>query len=228
MCTVNWAEESPQESDDENEIEQFSPVNEPIPEPETGTGNTECTLPSKQNPYKERAKRARKPPNFFTAKFASGNDQIPQSLNDLQSRDDWESWREAIAEEFKSLEDNKTWKVVNLLPRDKKAIQSKWVFSIKDDGRYKARLVAKGCSQRPGFDYVETFAPVVKMENVRTILALANEFGSLVHQMDVKTAFLNGDLDEEIFMQLPKDELGCSKVVKLQKKSVWTKTGQQI
>lgn len=138
-------------------------------------------------------------------------------MNDLQSRDDWESWREAIAEEFKSLEDNKTWKVVNLLPRDKKAIQSKWVFSIKDDGRYKARLVAKGCSQRPGFDYVETFAPVVKMESVRTILALANEFGYLVHQMDVKTAFLNGDLDEEIFMQLPKDELGCSKVVKLQK-----------
>lgn len=138
-------------------------------------------------------------------------------MSDLQNRDDWEDWKEAINEEFKSLEENKTWKVVNLLPRDKKAIHSKWVFSIKDDGRYKARLVAKGCSQRPGFDYVETFAPVVKMESVRTILAIAKEHGYPVHQMDVKTAFLNGNLDEEIFMHLPKDELGCSKIVKLQK-----------
>ena len=88
---------------------------------------------------------------------------------------------------------------------------------MKDDGRYKARLVAKGCSQRPGFDYVETFAPVVKMDSVRTILSLANEFGYFVHQMDVKTAFLNGELEEQIFMQLPRDELGKSKIVQLQK-----------
>lgn len=84
---------------------------------------------------------------------------------------------------------------------------------MKDDGRYKARLVAKGCSQRPGFDYQDTFAPVAKMESVRTILSLANENGLLIHQMDVKTAFLYGDLEETIFMKLPNDEIGNSQIV---------------
>ena len=94
---------------------------------------------------------------------------------------------------------------------------SKWIFSLKGDGRHKARLVAKGCSQRPGFDYSETFTPVVKLESVRSALALANEHELIVHQKDAKTTFLNGQLEEGIFMKLPVNENGQSQIVRLNK-----------
>ena len=90
----------------------------------------------------------------------------------------------------------------------RQAIGCKWVFKIKRhaDGsidRYKARLVAKGFSQKEGLDYKETFAPVAKFSSIRTLLALAAHQDYEVHQMDVKTAFLNGDLDVEIYMRQP-------------------------
>lgn len=132
-------------------------------------------------------------------------------------RDDWIDWKDAIIEEMKSLDDNQTWQIVDVIPKGQKTISSKWVFAVKDDGRFKARLVAKGCSQKPGFDYQETFAPVAKMPSIRVMLSMANEKKYLVHQMDVKTAFLYGDLAEEVYMRLPSDDFGGSKVVKLKK-----------
>ncbi|XP_055591553.1 uncharacterized protein LOC129743539 [Uranotaenia lowii] len=164
-----------------------------------------------------RSTRDRRAPEFYTAKIATDNSDIPQTVDLLKTRDDWPKWKIAISEELKALNENKTWKKVESLPKERKSISSKWVFAIKEDGRYKARLVAKGCSQRPGYDYDETFAPVVKMESVRTILSLANQSGSTIHQMDVKTAFLNGQLEEEIYMRLPNDEMGNSQLVRLQK-----------
>ena len=111
----------------------------------------------------------------------------------------------AIEEELKSLKDNNTWTIVKEIPRDRKPINSMWLFTIKDDGseRYKARLVAKGCSQRPGLDYGETFAPVAKITTVRCLLSIAVRLNWWIHQMDVKTAFLNGVLEEVVFMKLP-------------------------
>lgn len=175
-----------------------------------------------QQPELRRGARERRVPQRFqpsSAKMASApfNEDVPETVAELKKREDWKNWKSAIDEELKSLHENKTWAVVNCLPSNQKAIHSKWVFSVKDDGRYKARLVAKGCSQRPGFDYQDTFAPVAKMESVRTILSLANENGLLIHQMDVKTAFLYGDLEETIFMKLPNDEIGNSQIVRLQK-----------
>lgn len=169
-----------------------------------------------------RGTRKRKVPQRFqpsSAKIASAtfDEDAPETVAELKKREDWENWKIAIDEELNSLHENKTWTVVNCLPRNQKAIHSKWVFSVKDDGRYKARLVAKGCSQRPGFDYQDTFAPVARMESVRTILSVANKNGLFIHQMDVKTAFLYGDLEETIFMKLPNDEIGNSQIVRLQK-----------
>ena len=85
---------------------------------------------------------------------------------------------------------------------------SKWVFKLKTnaDGsieRYKARLVAQGFSQKFGTDYDETFCPVVRMESLRTLIALAVQNGLILHQVDVTTAFLNGELKEEVFMRQP-------------------------
>ncbi|UYV79065.1 hypothetical protein LAZ67_17000981, partial [Cordylochernes scorpioides] len=94
------------------------------------------------------------------------------------------------------------------LPDNAKAIGCKWIFRIKRKGngeidRYRARLVAKGFSQRRGIDYKETFAPVVRYDSVRVLLALATVMDMEIMQFDIKTAFLNGDLDEDIFMQIP-------------------------
>ena len=116
-------------------------------------------------------------------------------------------WERAMQEELDSIKDNDTYSLVPL-PAGRHAIGCKWVFKIKRhaDGsveRYKARLVAKGYSQLYGIDFTETFAPVVRFSSLRAILAIAAAADYEIHQMDVKTAFLNGDLDEDIYMQQP-------------------------
>ena len=107
-------------------------------------------------------------------------------------------WEKAMDEEMAALYGNGTWELVPL-PTGKKPIGCKWVYKVKhnSDGsvsRYKARLVAKGFAQTHGIDYDETFAPVAKMATVRTIIAVAAAKGWYLHQMDVKNAFLQGDL----------------------------------
>ena len=102
---------------------------------------------------------------------------------------------------------NQTWDLVRL-PEGKQAIGCRWVFKTKykSDGfvdKYKARLVAKGFKQKEGIDYQETFAPVAKMITIRVVIALAAQFRWELHQMDVKSAFLNGDLTEEVYMEQP-------------------------
>ena len=118
-----------------------------------------------------------------------------------------ESWRKAMRAEIDALEKNGTWTLVPA-PRHKKPLGSKWVYKIKrkSDGsieRYKARLVIFGNHQVEGIDYNETFAPVVKLTTVRTLLAVAAARSWELHQMDVHNALLHGDLDEEVYMRLP-------------------------
>ena len=108
---------------------------------------------------------------------------------------------------MESLQTNKVWDLVEL-PKDRRVVGSKWVFKAKRsaDGtveRHKARLVTQGYSQRYGQDYDETFSPVVRFESLRTVVALAVQNGLQMHQMDVTTAFLNGELHEEVYMKQP-------------------------
>jgi Reverse transcriptase (RNA-dependent DNA polymerase) len=112
-----------------------------------------------------------------------------------------------MIEELEALVKNKTWELVSL-PAGKKAVGCKWVFTVKQNPegrveRYKARLVAKGYNQTYGIDYDETFAPVAKMSTVRTLVSLAANRGWKLHQLDVKNAFLHGDLLEEVYMEVP-------------------------
>ncbi|WVZ53904.1 hypothetical protein U9M48_004791 [Paspalum notatum var. saurae] len=116
-------------------------------------------------------------------------------------------WRQAMREEMKAIEDNSTWELASL-PTGHRAIGLKWVFKVKRDEagnviRHKARLVAKGYVQCAGIDFNEVFAPVARMESVRALLALAAHQGHKVHHMDVKSAFLNGELKEEVFVSQP-------------------------
>lgn len=126
-----------------------------------------------------------------------------EAINDAEH----DNWLLAMKEEMSSLHKNKTWELVKL-PKGKKAIGCKWVYRKKEatSGKgetYKARLVAKGYSQREGIDYNEIFSPVVKHTSIRAILAMVAMHDMELEQLDVKTAFLHGDLEEEIYMQQP-------------------------
>ena len=118
-----------------------------------------------------------------------------------------EQWREAMQEEIDSLQEHDVYELTEL-PRGRKAVGCKWVFKIKHnaDGsveRYKARLVAQGYSQRHGIDYDETFSPVVRFESIRTVVVLSVQRGLKLHQIDVTSAFLNGELEDEVYMKQP-------------------------
>ncbi|KAJ9551763.1 hypothetical protein OSB04_015808 [Centaurea solstitialis] len=122
--------------------------------------------------------------------------------------DDADEWLMAMKAEMESLLKSGTWELV-LIPKGKKAVRSKWVFKLKEGAtpeekpRYKARLVAKGYSQIPGLDYNDIFSPVVKHTSIRALLGMVASNDLELEQMDVTTAFLNGELEEEIFMHQP-------------------------
>ena len=113
-----------------------------------------------------------------------------------------DEWREACQYEMDALAKNGTWRLVDLLA-GRKAIKSKWVFKCKADGCFCVHLVAKGFTQVQGIDYDETFSPVVRFESLRLLLVLAMLEDWEIYQMDVKSVFLNGLLEEEIFMEQP-------------------------
>ncbi|CAI7896464.1 unnamed protein product [Closterium sp. NIES-53] len=146
----------------------------------------------------------------------------PATLKEALESSDNEDCKKAMESELKSIEENGTWELVDL-PEGRKAITSKWLFKIKSDAdgkikRYKSRLVAKGYQQKEKVDYKELFAPMVKPTTLRTLLAGAAIKGWVVKQMDVTTAFLNGILEEEIFMaKLEGFDDGIGRVLKLKK-----------
>ena len=147
----------------------------------------------------------------------------PVSFRDALKRDDAEEWTEAALAELLAHLRNGTWTVVEL-PPGKAAIGSRWVFKLQrnPDGtvdRYKARLVAQGFSQRPGFDYFEVFAGTPRFEAIRAVLALAACEDDHLRFIDVSNAFLNGDIDAEVYMRQPEgfERGGRNMVLRLNK-----------
>jgi hypothetical protein len=135
-----------------------------------------------------------------------------------------EKWLEAMKSEIRSMYDNQVWTLVDI-PSDRKAVENKWIFKKKTDADgnvtvYKARLVAKGFRQIQGVDYDETFSLVAMLKSIRILLAIAAYFDYEIWQMDVKTAFLNGNIDEELYMVQPEcfvDPKNANKVGKHQR-----------
>jgi hypothetical protein len=113
-----------------------------------------------------------------------------------------------MVEEYDSIVKNSVWDIVPR-PIDKSVVGSRWIYKVKQDAdgsveKYKARFVARRFSQIEGIDYGETFAPVARYSSIRSILALSTQMGWRIHQMDVKTAFLNGIIEEEMYIEQPK------------------------
>ncbi|KAH9682404.1 hypothetical protein KPL71_027339 [Citrus sinensis] len=136
------------------------------------------------------------------------DDDIPNTFSEALRSSESDQWKLAMEEEIKSLHQSQTLKLIKL-PKGKKAIGNKWVYTKKQGSpnqttpRYKARLVAKGFAQKEGIDYNEVFSPVVKHTSIRILLALVAEYELELAQLDVKTAFLHRDLEEEIYMIQP-------------------------
>jgi hypothetical protein len=142
------------------------------------------------------------------------------SLNEAKSSQDWPEWHKAIDEELKLLDEMGTWELVEKL-LDAITIPNKWTFVKKRNManqvvRHKVRLVMKGCAQRPGHKLTETYSPVVRAETLQACLALVPVEGLKVKQMDIKGAYLNGILQEIIYMRQPEGfGDGTSRVCKL-------------
>jgi hypothetical protein len=131
----------------------------------------------------------------------------PECFSDAMEDEHKKKWMKAMQEEMDSLHKNDTYELMKL-PKGKKALKNKWVYKIKQEEhtphpRYKARLVVKGFSQKKGVDFDLVFSPVVKMTSIRVVLGLAARPNLEVEQMEVKTAFLHGDLEEDIYMEQP-------------------------
>ncbi|KAD2393217.1 hypothetical protein E3N88_40194 [Mikania micrantha] len=151
----------------------------------------------------------------------------PTTYRDAMSKPDFDKWQEAMNIEMQSMYDNQVWELVTP-PLKSKVVGSKWVFKKKTDmhgnlDTYKARLVAKGFTQTQGVDYDETFSPVAMLKSIRILFAIAAYYDYEIWQMDVKTAFLNGYLEEDVHMEQPEgfvDPKHPNKVCKL-KKSIY-------
>jgi hypothetical protein len=134
-------------------------------------------------------------------------DDDPKTIKEAMDRSDWPEWQKAIDDELELMAKYQVWDVVEE-PPDKNIVGCRWVFRIKHDAegriqKYKARLVAQGFTQIHGIDFLDTFAPVARLSAIRTVVALAASENWELHQMDVKSAYLNSPIDAEIYMRLP-------------------------
>jgi hypothetical protein len=209
-----------EESDDQREEPHEGPSNDPLEPAELLEINLE-EPPSKRKPgwlkeivhEEERIVvpkgtfRERKRPHRFGGYVA-----LMRSINDAKSssfeeEDKLQIWKDAMLEEYRSIIKNNVWDIVPR-PKDKSMVSSKWIYKIKHaaDGsveKLKEIFVARGFTQKEGIDYEETFSPVAKYTSILAIISLASILGWKLHQMDVKTTLLNGNIEQEVFVEQP-------------------------
>ncbi|KAL0430747.1 UNVERIFIED_CONTAM: Retrovirus-related Pol polyprotein from transposon RE2 [Sesamum radiatum] len=144
----------------------------------------------------------------FGSDFVTYNiEDDPITFKDAMSSSEAKQWKEAVKSDIDSTESNGTWMLVDLPPRCT-TIGCKWIFKkkLKPNGtvdKFKSRLVAKGFKQNEGIDYFDTYSPVVWLTTIQVLIALASVYSLPIHQMDVKTTFLYGELEEKTYMDQP-------------------------
>ncbi|KAI3791603.1 hypothetical protein L2E82_05458 [Cichorium intybus] len=197
------------------EQQESSSPNEPVVVEETTTSQPQATT---RSIARDRPRRQIVPPKRYAEAelvayaFIVANDieseTEPLNYDEAIKSKDSSDWMIAMHNEMESLQRNGTWDLVPI-PNGKRPVKCKWVYKLKEPvnpnekPRYKARLVAKGYSQIPGVDYTDIYSPVVKHTSIRALLGLVASNDYELEQLDVTTAFLNGELEEEIFMQQP-------------------------
>jgi len=196
------AGEAPDQTDPQDNVEEESSPGTPKRTP--------------GRPRIERTGQRGRPRKLFNLKFAEDIDTMETSEYALVTETSFKTaltgadaneWLDAMASEMASIIQNDTWQIVDR-PKDAEVIGSRIVLrnKINPDGtinRRKARLVAKGFAQRPGIHFHQTFAPVARMSSIRLLVALAAKHGMSIHQLDITTAYLNGSIEESIYMEPP-------------------------
>lgn len=198
-CTAAPMDESAATSDQvqDSEAEQFLDAQEYV------------EIESEVKPrYDLRNRNTLKPPERFKdCVYLLDSEKFPETYREAMEREDKDEWFKAMQSEMRSLNENNVWTLCQL-PHNRKALPCKWIFRIKrnPDGtidKYKARLVVKGFKQKKGLDYEETFSPVARLATIRALLSVSAQEKLHLVQFDVSTAFLNGELREEIYMKQP-------------------------
>uniref|UniRef100_A0A803MJE1 Reverse transcriptase Ty1/copia-type domain-containing protein n=1 Tax=Chenopodium quinoa TaxID=63459 RepID=A0A803MJE1_CHEQI len=192
-------------------MQEYTIISTPQQEEQTVQGSTsqsnDIQQPSCPTPTLRRSTRPHVPNRKYMNYLLLTDDGEPEDYYEASQTRDASKWGLAMKDEMQSLISNQTWELTEL-PIGKKALHNKWIYRAKkehdDSKRYKARLVVKGFQQKEGVDYNEIFTPVVKLNTIRTVLSIVAIKDLYLEQLDVKTAFLHGDLDEEIYMHQPK------------------------
>jgi hypothetical protein len=160
----------------------------------------------------------------LAAAYIAGNDKTPQTYSQARNSIEGEKWTAAIEDELSKMRKYNVFEVVPRQEAKGHTVPGKWVFTRKIDGEtgkpstYKARWVAKGFKQIAGLDYNELFASVAHKDSIRTFLAIVNYLNLELHQVDIKAAFLNGDLDETIYMEPPEGlQVDQNHIIRLKK-----------
>ncbi|RVW33229.1 Retrovirus-related Pol polyprotein from transposon RE1 [Vitis vinifera] len=186
----------------------------PAPAPSSSDPSSDLDLPISLRKGKRHCKSIYSIANFVSYDHLSSSSSVlvasidsisvPKTVTEALNHP---GWKNAMLEEICALEDNHTWKLVDL-PQGKKVVGCKWVFAVKvnPDGsvaRLKARLVARGYAQTYGVDYSDTFSPIAKLNSVRLFISIVASQQWMIHQLDIKNAFLHGDLEEEVYLEQP-------------------------
>lgn len=198
---VNEDEEEGSESEMENKSKESD---EEILHKRNPNCEEEKSSKSKEVDEIVRPRRQRKiPPKFndYEVYVNYCNIQIPNTYEEAIQSNNSKKWNKAMNDEIKSLEENKTWKIVNK-PEDKKIVEVKWIYRIKSNGIYKARVVAKGFQQLYE-ENEEIYSPVARMTTLKVLLSTACVKNWQIEQMDVETAFLNGQIKSEVYIYPP-------------------------
>jgi hypothetical protein len=151
--------------------------------------------------------RERKRSHRFGGYVSMMNNISDVEPSSFEEEDKLKVWKDSMLEEYRSIIKNNVWDIVPR-PKDKSVVFSKWIYKIKHvaDGsveKFKARFVARGFTQKEGIDYEETFSLVARYTSIQTIIVLAPILGWKLHQMDVKTTFVNGKIEQEVFVEQP-------------------------
>jgi len=198
---------SPSVSPPPSPTSTLSPASSPVGDPPTLPIQIPAAQPVRPAPIERGHKLRDLPRVSYKGMVARAFSAVtePRSYREAKRSKNWKKWEKAMIAELASIEKNDCWELVPP-PKGAKIVDSRWVCREKDDDLFKARFVAKGFTQRWGEDYDETYAPVAKYTSIRTLIAMTagRRFkGRKIHQMDVKTAFLNSKLKERIYIRQP-------------------------
>ncbi|CAL9029558.1 unnamed protein product [Prunus brigantina] len=219
VADLEWDsdEENSTQREESDESGTDEVVGETESESDSGALIEENIQPAEISPRMERIRR----PPIWMRDYETGQDLsddesasmahlallINQDPTTFEDACEVEKWRQAMDQEIQAIEKNNTWELMKLPPGGK-TIGVKWVFKMKlnekgEVDKYKARLVAKGYCQQYGIDYAEVFAPVARLDTIRIVISLAAQKNWVIYQLDVKSAFLHGEINEEVFVDQP-------------------------